>query len=317
MQPKVSVALAAYNGEKYIRQQLDSIIAQDYPLYEIIIVDDFSKDSTDEILIQYQTTYPDLIRVYFNPENLGYIKNFEKALSLCSADFIALSDQDDIWDADKIRKLLDNMGTNDAIYSDARLIDAESKLLTSSFTEFSGKKTINKHFIDLCINNTVTGCTMMVRKDLVSRAIPFPSCIPHDHWLALLAMDGGGLVYFPEALVSYRQHENNAIGAKPSGTGETNITNNPSRTRREIFRSRYIRYKNLLDGSTKIISSENKKNIKRLYEYYHTYFTKRIRIESFYFHLIHLKAFSYRKTFLQTLNNLFMSCRGLGEKDDS
>ena len=111
----VSIALCTYNGEAYLKEQLDSLIDQTYPNCEIIIVDDCSKDGTVDILKQYANEYPQ-IKLYINSENLGYTKNFEKAINLCNGEYIALCDQDDIWDKNKISIMIHRIGDNILIY---------------------------------------------------------------------------------------------------------------------------------------------------------------------------------------------------------
>src|SRR5690606_18169426 len=102
------IALCTYNGGKYLIEQLDSLVKQDYPNIEIIIVDDCSKDTTLSILNSYSLHYPN-IKIHVNENNLGYKKNFEKAIQLCNGEYIALSDQDDIWKLDKISKLINSI----------------------------------------------------------------------------------------------------------------------------------------------------------------------------------------------------------------
>jgi len=97
----VSIALATYNGERFLKEQLDSILEQSYTDIEIIACDDCSTDSTPQILEDYQKK-DSRLKVYFNEKNLGFKKNFEKCISLCDGDYIALSDQDDVWTKDHI-----------------------------------------------------------------------------------------------------------------------------------------------------------------------------------------------------------------------
>ena len=100
--PLVSIALCIYNGERFLKEQLETLVNQTYKNIEIVAVDDCSTDSSVLILETYKAKYP-FINIHRNARNLGYVKNFEKAISLCKGDFIALSDQDDIWDPDKIK----------------------------------------------------------------------------------------------------------------------------------------------------------------------------------------------------------------------
>src|SRR6476659_477323 len=99
---KISVALCTYNGERFLNEQLESILAQTFPVTEIIVCDDGSTDDTSTMLQQFERRYFNLFKIYVNAENLGVIKNFEKAISLCAGDIIFLADQDDIWEINKV-----------------------------------------------------------------------------------------------------------------------------------------------------------------------------------------------------------------------
>ena len=132
--PLVSIALCTYNGEAYLREQLDSIANQSYSPLELIAVDDSSSDNTLEILKEYAAIYP-FIKIFVNPENLGYIRNFEKALQLCSGDFIALSDQDDIWDHKKIEKQVNSIGNNLLVYHDSEFVDQNGNSLNRKMSD--------------------------------------------------------------------------------------------------------------------------------------------------------------------------------------
>lgn len=253
---------------------------------------------------RYEEKYSN-IKLYRNETNLGYIRNFEKVLSLCRGDYIALCDQDDLWDENKISTLLEYIKDSDLVYSDARLIDGEGKLLKESYSKYSGKKVTKQTFIDICVNNTVTGCTTLIKRSLLDKAFPFPDCIPHDHWLAILAAGGNGISYCNLQLISYRQHGKNAIGAVPF-RNNTKV----SREKQAMYISRMERYRTLeyiIDGK---IKPDNLKEIHQLREYYSSFFDKKIRIIAFFFHLAHFSALSYRKKPLQALKNLFMSILG-------
>ena len=123
----VSVALCTYNGETYLRPQLDSILAQSVVPDEIIVCDDISKDATVQILEEYKNQFPQ-IRIFVNPENLGFIKNFEKAINLCTKDIIVICDQDDLWETDKISTILTFFTENknrDGVFHDMSLIEGD------------------------------------------------------------------------------------------------------------------------------------------------------------------------------------------------
>lgn len=209
----VSVALATYNGAKYLSSQLDSILKQNYKNIEIIIVDDASSDNTLEIIESYQQTNKN-ITLYKNDKNLGLLRTFEKAINLSSGDFIALCDQDDIWLPNKIEILLHNIGENLLIHSDAKLINADNNIIGESHFALAKRKD-KSGFIDYLVSNNVTGCTCMFSNKLKELAVPFPEYFySHDHYLALVASYYGTIKLLDEPLILYRQHGNNVIGAK-------------------------------------------------------------------------------------------------------
>ena len=123
---KVSIALATYNGEKYLREQLDSILSQSIQDFELVACDDCSTDSTLKILNEYAEK-DFRVKVFTNEKNLGFKKNFEKAIFLCSGDYIALSDQDDIWTENHLQVLLENIGNNDLVGANAFLCDEKAQ----------------------------------------------------------------------------------------------------------------------------------------------------------------------------------------------
>jgi glycosyltransferase involved in cell wall biosynthesis len=210
----VSIAMATYNGESYVAQQLDSLIAQSYPVKEIVVCDDNSSDRTVEILDKYAS---DKIKVFKNEKNLGYIKNFQKACELCTGDVIALCDQDDIWVVSKLAVQLELMQANGyiAVFSDAVLVDADNLDVGQALWETVFKKSKMPQHIDyrsFYLANCVTGCTLIFRKELLASALPFCEATPHDWWLAYHAAFLQRLGYTREKLVRYRQHEGNTIG---------------------------------------------------------------------------------------------------------
>lgn len=122
----ISIAMATYNGEKYLRKQIDSILDQTIQDFELIVCDDCSTDTTWNILLMYQLQ-DSRIKCYRNEENLGFKKNFEKAIGLCSGEYIALSDQDDIWTEKHLQVLVENLGERDLIGANAFLCDKNAK----------------------------------------------------------------------------------------------------------------------------------------------------------------------------------------------
>ena len=208
--PLISIAMATYNGEKYLKEQLESIYAQTYKNIEVIVTDDCSTDKTVEILKQYAASYQ--LKYFVNEQNLGYVKNFEKAISLCSGDFIALSDQDDIWEKDKLEILLNKIGSNLLIHSDCSIIDNQSNMIKPYWKE---KNLYHTDFRTLLFKNVVTGCTVLFNKDLLNGALPFPEGIAyHDWWLALYAAKHDRITYTSKCLTQYRQHNEQNTGIR-------------------------------------------------------------------------------------------------------
>ena len=206
MDKLISIAMCTYNGERFVKEQIDSIIAQSYTKFELIVVDDGSKDNTINIIKDYQSK-DDRIKLFQNENNLGFVKNFEKAISLCSGDYIALADQDDVWKKNKLEVFLKNINENMLIYSDAILIDQYSKETGKQLIRPDGnliKGRCNKAFI---FYNCVSGNTLMFKKELVKDIIPIPKEITfHDIWIAFLASTKGTITFTDEAMTYYRRY---------------------------------------------------------------------------------------------------------------
>jgi glycosyltransferase involved in cell wall biosynthesis len=201
--PLISVALCTYNGAQHLEEQIKSIIAQTYKNVEIIAVDDCSTDATLSILEKYKTKAT--IQVHSNPSNLGYIKNFEKAISLCHGEFIALSDQDDIWEPHKLQRLFDEIKDNILIYADSMMIDHKGENLDKKISTILNF--IKGHKPEAFLfHNCVAGHTMMFKKELMKYIFPFPENLFHDWWIAFAASAVGEITYVDECLVKYRQH---------------------------------------------------------------------------------------------------------------
>jgi glycosyltransferase involved in cell wall biosynthesis len=216
--PEVSIALCTYNGERFLPEQLESIINQDYKnITEVICIDDNSSDGTWKILTEYADKYH-FIKIVQNTSNLGFIKNFEKALSLCTKPFIAIADQDDVWYPTKITKLVNTIGTNFMAYSDNEYIDLNGNSLGRKFSDIRNLTTC-KNCLNFALMNVISGHTILMNSELLKYALPFNTEIPHDHWLAFHASQYGEIPVVKEALVGYRQHENNTLGAIGGNVG--------------------------------------------------------------------------------------------------
>lgn len=216
--PLVSVVLAAYNGERFLEQQIDSILDQTYPNLELIIVDDCSSDNTPAILNKY-VQRDTRVKVFANSQNLGYVRNFEKGLLLASGDYIAPSDQDDIWMDNKISLLMKEMGDHEIVYCNSELIDDNGNSLHKKLSDIKRLLSFD-NCLNYAIGGTAPGHGMIVTKQLIGRCIPFPTMIPHDYWLAFVATCRMPIKFVDIPLVKYRQHTQNVFGAVKVAEGK-------------------------------------------------------------------------------------------------
>ena len=216
---KVSIALCTYNGERFLLEQLESLAAQTVVPFELVICDDVSSDSTREILEKFAANANFPVRLYFNSENLGFIKNFEKAISLCNGEIVFLSDQDDKWRPDKIETMLvpfSDPGVG-LVFSNATIIDEQNNIIGEShwraafFTpDIQRKFRQGEAYKTLYLKTIVSGCNMAFRSKWWPLIKPFPQEILflHDAWIALFASLFAEVVIIDEPLIGYRIHAN-------------------------------------------------------------------------------------------------------------
>lgn len=224
--PKVYVLLAAYNGQKYIRQMIDSVLMQDYENLQLILSDDGSLDETPDILAEYAQKNPARVIHYRSGTKFGCAQyHFLHLLSeFYDAPYIMFCDQDDIWHRDKVRKTLRRMqeleaGTNvpAMVHTDLRVVDENLNLIDASFWRYSNLDGSRLALNRLLVQNVATGCTMMINgplAELVCGSIPGEGILMHDWWIALVASACGKAAALSEATVDYRQHGSNTVGAK-------------------------------------------------------------------------------------------------------
>jgi glycosyltransferase involved in cell wall biosynthesis len=212
----ISIAMCSYNGEKYIKEQIDSILNQTYDDFELVITHDGSTDKTIDIIKEYQLK-DNRIKLYENEDNLGFVKNFERAISLCSGEYIALADQDDFWKTNKLEVFIKEIGENIMIYSDAILMDENSKLIKNGKELIRPENNLisghnNKAFL---LTNCVSGNTIMFKKELVKHILPIPKDISfHDIWIAFVASSLGSITYTEESMTYYRRYSDQITCAR-------------------------------------------------------------------------------------------------------
>jgi len=203
----VSIVLCTFNGSRFLPEQLDSLLAQTYPHFEIIAADDASGDSTVDILKSYAARDA-RVRVVVNPANLGFAANFAGALRLARGAFIAPCDQDDVWMPRKIGRLLGAMEGRSMAYCDSTLVDEHSVALGHRLSQVVPMQDLVDP-LPLAFGNCVSGHAMLFRRSLLERALPMPPGFFHDWWLATVAAASGGIRFVDECLVLYRQHGSN------------------------------------------------------------------------------------------------------------
>lgn len=223
----ISVALATYNGEKYVEEQLQSILNQTRNVDEIIVVDDYSQDNTVEIVKQVLSLASCNVKIVQNEQNLGYKKNFHKAVSFCRGDFVFLCDQDDYWHQDKVSRMMQILENDEkmlCLASSFSLIDGkgypkveeENPLFSNhNLYRVPVKKgsLVQVPFDEMLIQNGFQGCALCIKREIVDLFVNhFTDELFHDWLINLYASMKNGLYFLNEELFDYRIHEKNTIG---------------------------------------------------------------------------------------------------------
>lgn len=202
---KISIALASYNGQEYILEQLESFSSQTRLPDEVVISDDCSTDETIELIRKFSLSAPFVVRLYLNEVNLGYAQNFANALSKTTGDLIFLSDQDDVWFPNKINDIY-----NIAISSEALLIMNDAEITDRNLSP-SGLSKLNQiKAMGFKSNKFVMGCCAAIKRDLLDLTLPIDSSFPaHDTWISWFAEFMGLKLVCSEIMQYYRRHETN------------------------------------------------------------------------------------------------------------
>ena len=209
----IDVAMATYNGGRYLPAMLASMVEQHHPGLRLVVCDDGSSDGTVEFLETFDGLPVDVTR---NPSNLGARDNFSRALGLTTAPYVMLADQDDVWMPDKVSLMLRRMkeiedeagaATPILVFSDLHIVDTDLNLLLPSFYEGTFKSRDASTLGDFAISNHVPGCVIMVNRALLDRALPVPSIAHmHDWWLCLVAAAIGRVGHVDQPLIQFRRH---------------------------------------------------------------------------------------------------------------
>jgi len=203
--PLVSIALCTYNGAAYLAEQLDSLVGQTYTNIEIIVVDDGSKDNTFGILTDYAARYPHF-KLHKNEQNLGFVRNFERAAGLCTGELIALCDQDDIWHPEKIALQVEAIKDNVFVYHDSEFMHEDGTSMNRKISDVMNFYRGGDPLVFLFFN-CVSGHAILMKRSLLDDALPLKQDYFHDWWLAYVATNLGTIDFIPQCLVKYRQHD--------------------------------------------------------------------------------------------------------------
>ena len=279
MEELVDILVTTYNtNEKYLRKQIESILRQTYKNINIYISDDNSTNKNISPILQEYAEKDKRIKLYIQPKNLGYNKNFEFLLKESKANYIMFSDHDDVWHKDKVEKSLNELKQKDAdmVYCNCRQIDEKGQVIQEDYFKYKNVPLINgkdKLAISRCVG---IGCSQIITKYVRDKMIPFKErVIAHDWLAAFIANEGKGISYIKEPLFDYRLHNSNVFGGR-------SLSQNISKWKKENgdgYES-FLRYrKDAIDraylGGIKMckdytINYDNKKFIEKCEKYYAT-----------------------------------------------
>lgn len=221
---EIDVLLATCNGEQFLEPQLASLFNQTFQGFRLIVRDDCSTDSTLQILERFRSRYPNSIEIHQNDSRQGACRNFTLLARQSTAPYFAFCDQDDIWHSDKLKVSLGAMKkveqdhgvrTPVLVFTDAALVDERAKLISPSMWRALHVFPERLTFGSQLVQNLVNGCTLLGNRSLLELGAPdADEAWMHDYWLGLVAIAFGIACPLRRATVDYRQHHNNAIGAK-------------------------------------------------------------------------------------------------------
>ncbi|HKR28988.1 MAG TPA: glycosyltransferase family 2 protein [Terriglobales bacterium] len=221
----ISVAMCTFNGERFLREQLNSIAAQTITPHEIVICDDGSTDRTVAIVSEFSRAVRFDVKLVHNQVNLGPARNFEQAIGLCSGELIALADQDDVWYPNKLERLAAQLIIDPqlgGVFCDADLIDEHSIRRGERLWQVFGFGQREQQIVErgegtrlLCVREVVTGASMMLRASLRPVLLPIGDGWMHDAWMAWMLVLYSRLGFVPECLMGYRVHSRQQAGIPP------------------------------------------------------------------------------------------------------
>ncbi|WKV08528.1 glycosyltransferase family 2 protein [Thermoanaerobacterium sp. CMT5567-10] len=220
----ICILLSTYNGERHIKDQINSILKQSYTDWKLFIRDDCSSDKTTKIIKEYVNKFPEkIVLLEIGENNLGPCRSYLELVKNVTGDYIMFCDQDDVWLPDKIELTYKKMKSMEEIYknkpilvhTDLKIVDKDLNLISHSFWKYQKLNSEIKDINKTLVQNNVTGCTIMINQKLKELLNIVPSnAIMHDWWINLIASTFGTVDYIYKSTVLYRQHGENNVGAK-------------------------------------------------------------------------------------------------------
>ncbi len=258
---EVAILLATYNGEMYLREQIDSILNQTFQDYTIYIHDDGSTDNTLNIINEYSLSYPDKIVNLEYAKTGGALTNFMSMLKYVSEPYIMFCDQDDYWIQDKIEKTYNEMKRIEKgceispclVFTDLYVVDSSLKIISDSFMNYTDRNPYRTEYTQLLVQNVAPGCTMIINKSLAELMPKYKNADKiqmHDWWAILLAATYGKVSFLNCSTIKYRQHTQNVVGAS-----KKSLIGKIKKCFKQIFNGTYVKTK--IMGRNNVISFAN------------------------------------------------------------
>jgi len=274
MEFQLEILLSTYNGERYLSDQVDSLLSQTFNNWRLLVRDDGSKDGTCDIINKYVKLYPDKIIVFEDKlGTIGASQSFSVLINHSVASYVAFCDQDDVWCSDKLTKQMNKIFDEEnsrephfplLINTDLKVTDQSLNVISPSYWKYQNlnpeKMSDLRH---LLVQNHITGCTVLMNRALVNNVLPVSDkAVMHDWWVALVASAKGAIISIDDATVLYRQHSDNEIGAKKWSfmSVAKDILNGAKKTR-SSFNKTQLQAKALLES--RLIYGDSKMIIKK------------------------------------------------------
>lgn len=301
---QIAIVLPTYNGEEFVRQQIQSIIEQTFTDWNLFIRDDGSTDNTVNI-IKEMATLDSRINIIHGTENLGVKKGVFYLLDQVTADYYMTCDQDDFWLPNKIQDTLQVMKSTEngkqipvLVHTDLVVADKNLNKISESMFNFQKLAPKYANFFQLAIQNNITGCTVMINNSLKKLLSYDPHMLMHDHWMGLVAFSFGKIGFLDKSTILYRQHGDNSVGAKEMSMSNVINSTKEQSQKEDIIERGFVQIHYYLEKYRNKLSNNDTTNIEMFLAIPESGFFKKLKI---------MKKLSLRKSsFIRSLYYLFV-----------